>query len=95
MDGDSSMKIRNAGSEFEYAVGLAYDVSHQEAPHVVVKGEGHTADEVVRIARRFGVPVVERGEISELLSGIPLDERIPEDLYEAVALILCELKAFQ
>jgi flagellar biosynthesis protein len=95
MNSDSSRKIRSAGSEFEYAVGLAYDVSNQEAPHVVVKGEGHTADEVVRIARRFGVPVVEKGEISELLSGIPLDERIPEDLYEAVALILCELKAFQ
>ncbi len=65
MNSDSSRKIRSAGSEFEYAVGLAYDVSNQEAPHV------------------------------ELLSGIPLDERIPEDLYEAVALILCELKAFQ
>jgi len=39
--------------------------------------------------------VVERSEISELLYGIPLDERIPEDLYEAVALILTELKSFQ
>jgi flagellar biosynthesis protein len=95
MDDNSLRTRRREGSEFEYAVGLAYDGSNEEAPHVVVKGEGYTADEVVRIARRFGVPVVERGEISELLSGIPLDERIPEDLYEAVALILCELKAFQ
>lgn len=95
MHSRSPTKTRDTRSEFEYAVGLAYDAGELEPPHVVVKGEGYTADEVVRIARRFGVPVVDRGEISELLSGIPLDERIPEDLYEAVALILCELQAFQ
>ncbi|MCI5065032.1 EscU/YscU/HrcU family type III secretion system export apparatus switch protein [bacterium] len=78
---------------YECAVGLAYRDAEEAAPQVVVKGSGERADAVVRLARRFGVPVVEKGEISELLSGIPLDEEIPHDLYEAVALILSELKS--
>jgi len=89
------MVSRKGLSQYQYAVGLAYEATNDEAPQVMVKGEDRTADEVVRIARRFGVPVVERSEISELLYGRPLDERIPEDLYEAVALILTELKSFQ
>ena len=81
--------------EFEHAVGLAYEESTDDAPTVIVKGEGLEADALVRLARRYGVPVVEKSEISELLSGIPLDESIPQDLYEAVAIILSELKSFQ
>lgn len=80
---------------FEHAVGLSYEESSDEAPQVIVKAEGRDADEVVRLAHRYGVPVVEKGEISEMLSGIPLDESIPQDLYEAVALIISELKSFQ
>ena len=83
------------GPKYQYAIGLSYESEKQDAPQVVVKGEGIDADEVVRLAHRYGVPVVEKGEISELLSGVPLDENIPQDLYEAVALILSELKAFQ
>ena len=82
------------GSTFQHAVGLAYSETTDDAPQVVVKGEGVEADEVVRLARRYGVPIVEKSEISEILAGIPLDETIPTDLYEAVALILAELKSF-
>ena len=49
----------------------------------------------MRLAKRYRVPVVERGELAELLSGVPLDEAIPEDLYEAVAVILAELHSFR
>ena len=80
---------------YSHAAGLRYEAEVDSAPSVVVKGEGYEADEIVRLARRFGVPVVEEAELSELLSGIPLDEQIPEDLYEAVAIILSELKAFR
>ncbi|MCB0320033.1 MAG: EscU/YscU/HrcU family type III secretion system export apparatus switch protein [Bdellovibrionales bacterium] len=80
---------------FSAAVGLQYEGEDSQAPSVCVKGEGRVADEIVRLAQRFGVPIVEKSELTELLGTISLDEAIPEDLYEAVAVILCELESFQ
>ncbi|MCB0331240.1 MAG: EscU/YscU/HrcU family type III secretion system export apparatus switch protein [Bdellovibrionales bacterium] len=89
------MKKAAVKGEFESAVGLSFREDIDDAPQVVVKGEGREADELVRLARRFGVPVVEDGEVSELLQGVELDDSIPQDLYEAVALILAELKGLK
>ncbi len=86
------MKIRR--NRYASAFGISYESSLNQAPEVCVKGEGVVADQIVRYAKRYGVPVVERAELAELLQGVSLDESIPEDLYEAVALILCELKSF-
>jgi flagellar biosynthesis protein len=88
------MALKSKGV-YDIAVGLAYEEGVDPAPEVIVKGEGLEADEIVRLANRYGVPVVEKEELSELLKGIPLDETIPADLYEAVALILSELKSFR
>ena len=80
---------------YRTAVGIAYDDRTDAAPLVCVKGDATIADEIARHARRFGIPIVEREEIAELLVGVPLDESIPEDLYEAVALIFAELRSLR
>ncbi len=74
--------------KYQKAVGLRYDACDDSAPAVSVKGEAFEADEITKIANRFGVPVVGRPELAASLSQVQEGESIPEELYEAVAIIL-------
>lgn len=78
-------------SSYDYAVGLAYQVNDRHAPRVILKGEGKLADEVTRLARRYGIPVVERPELAQSLHALALDSQIPKELFHAVAVLLNEL----
>jgi len=69
------------------AVALAYGAG-DAAPRVVAKGRGMVADEIIRRAREAGVFVHESREMVSLLMGLDLDQRIPPELYVAVAELL-------
>lgn len=73
-------------------VGLAYDTSKGDAPTITVKGNYLYGEDLIKIARRYGVPVIERKEVVRALEAFEEGEEIPEHLYEAVALILNELE---
>lgn len=79
--------------KFSRAVGLRYDASEDEVPSISVKGDEISADEVVKIAKRFGIPVVERRELAKALSFQHLDEEISEALYQAVAVLINEIES--
>lgn len=69
------------------AVALAYETG-DAAPRVVAKGRGRIAEEIVRRARESGVYVHSSSELVALLMQVDLDERIPPQLYVAVAELL-------
>ena len=69
------------------AVALAYGAD-DAAPRVVAKVRGMGADEIIRRAREAGVFVHESREMVSLLMGLDLDQRIPPELYVAVAELL-------
>lgn len=69
------------------AVALSYQ-PEDGAPQVVAKGRGVLAEEIIRRAREAGVFVHESPELVGLLMQVDLDERIPTDLYVAVAELL-------
>lgn len=81
-------------SKYSHAAALSYDEGSTSAPEVVVSGELLSPDQIVRIAEQHGIPVIRREELARALSGLPLDQPIPAELYEVVASILIELKAF-
>lgn len=68
------------------AVALRYDAP--DAPKVVAVGRGELGQRIIDAAREHGVPVEQNPGLAEALSTIPLDEHIPERLYEAVAVII-------
>lgn len=72
------------------AVALAY-APGDAAPKVVAKGKGLIAKEIVERAREHGVYVHESKELVALLSQVDLDDRIPPELYVAVAELLAWL----
>lgn len=72
------------------AVALAYKET-DAAPRVVAKGRGLIADEIIAKARQHGVFVHESPELVGLLMQIDLDDRIPPQLYLAIAELLAWL----
>lgn len=72
------------------AVALAYTAG-ESAPKVIAKGRGLLAREIIERAREAGVYVHESPELVALLMQIDLDERIPPQLYIAVAELLAWL----
>lgn len=72
------------------AVALTYTAG-EAAPRVVAKGRGLIAQEIIARAREAGVYVHESPELVALLMQVNLDERIPPQLYLAVAELLAWL----
>ena len=72
------------------AVALAYREG-QVAPRVVAKGRGLIAQEIIKRAKESGIYVHESSDLVALLMQVNLDDRIPPQLYLAVAELLAWL----
>jgi flagellar biosynthesis protein len=72
------------------AVALAYRTG-DAAPRLVAKGAGAIAETIIERAREAGVYVHESTELVALLMQVDLDQRIPPQLYVAVAELLAWL----
>lgn len=72
------------------AVALRY-AAGDGAPQVIAKGRGALADTIIARAREHGVYVHQSAELVSLLMQVDLDERIPRELYVAVAELLAWL----
>lgn len=70
------------------AVALNYEKGSREAPRVVAKGRGLVAERIVALAEDNGVVIEANPVLAEALSGVELDEAIPLELYEAVAVVI-------
>ncbi|MCO6430212.1 MAG: EscU/YscU/HrcU family type III secretion system export apparatus switch protein [Deltaproteobacteria bacterium] len=78
--------------KYRCAVGLSYSNRSGEVPLTTICEQNFSADEIVRLAHRFGVPVVEKPELARALQKLGADREIPEHLYEAVATVLYEIE---
>lgn len=68
------------------AVALQYDGNN--APKVTAKGEGFTAQQILEIAEKHGIPLQNEPELARILAQVPLGDEIPQQLYIAVAQII-------
>ena len=91
MMADGSGDNQETGAEArQQAVALAYTPG-EAAPRVIAKGKGLVAQEIIERAREAGVYVHESPELLGLLMQVDLDDRIPPQLYVAVAELLAWL----
>ncbi len=74
--------------DFARRVAIALEYDFAGAPRVTAKGRGHVAEAILKIARESGVAIEENHALAEALSGVDLDQEIPEALYRAVAEVL-------
>ncbi|KVT43466.1 EscU/YscU/HrcU family type III secretion system export apparatus switch protein [Burkholderia multivorans] len=76
------------------AAALVYDPKGGDtAPRVVAKGYGALAEMIVARAKEAGLYVHTAPEMVSLLMQVDLDDRIPPQLYQAVADLLAWLYA--
>lgn len=69
------------------AVALAY-AKDGNPPKVVAKGRGLVAQAIIERAQQHGIFVHESKDLVSLLMQVDLDQRIPPELYRAVAELL-------
>ena len=69
------------------AVAIKYDSEKGTAPTIVAKGMRKNADKIKEIARAEGT-ILRNVPLAQALNKLDLEEKIPEDLYDAVAEVL-------
>lgn len=67
------------------AAALKYDVELDNAPKIVAKGKGETANNIIKIAKENNIPIKKDEDLIELLSKLDIDKEIPSSMYKAVA----------
>lgn len=79
------MKYQSNLEKRRKAVALSYVEKQMEAPSVRAKGSGTIAEKIISEAKEHGIPIQEDPSLVEVLSQLNLNEKIPEELYQAVA----------
>jgi len=77
--------VSNAGHE-KKAVALLY--GDLKTPVLKAKGENQLAWEIIELAQKSGVLVAEDPVLAETLSHLELNQEIPEEVFQSVAVIL-------
>jgi flagellar biosynthetic protein FlhB len=70
------------------AVAIKYERGQQDAPIITAKGADLMAAQIRRIAEESGVPIKRDVQLARALYEFEVDDEIPEELYEAVAVVL-------
>ncbi|MFN7928234.1 MAG: EscU/YscU/HrcU family type III secretion system export apparatus switch protein [Blastocatellia bacterium] len=70
------------------AVALQYDETTMNAPTVMASGADLMAAKIRALAQESGVPIVRDVPLARALYAVEVEDEIPEDLYEAVAVLL-------
>jgi len=78
--------MNNELTQPSIAVALHYD--GDTAPQITAKGSGELAEQIIAIAKKHNVPLQENTELVQLLSHLELGDKIPQELYLAVAEII-------
>ncbi len=74
------------------AIALSYEPGSPGAPVVVAKGQGHIAAKIREIATEHDIPLRENKPLARsLFKQVEVGDEIPEELFEAIAIILAEI----
>lgn len=64
---------------------LKYEENQDVSPKLIAKGKGIIADQIVKEAEKYQIPIRKDPSLTELLSQLEINQSIPEELYQAVA----------
>ena len=73
---------------FKSKKAVALEYGQQESPSVIAKGDDELALEIIAEAKKHGSFIAEDPQLVAALSQVGLSEEIPEELYQAVAVML-------
>jgi flagellar biosynthesis protein FlhB len=71
------------------ALALAYDAQKMKAPHLLAKGADRIAEQIVKEAHKYGVPIVQNIPLAHaIFKTVALDQEVPPALYTAMAQVM-------
>jgi type III secretion protein U len=71
------------------AIGVAYERGVDAAPYVTIMGKDHRAEQLIKLAQTYNIPVVRNIKLAHRLWGnCDEHEFVPEDTYKALAEIM-------
>lgn len=73
------------------AIALKYNSDQDLAPVVIASGYGQIAEKIVDIAEQRGIPVYRDDSAASILCMLDVGTSIPEELYQVVAAIYCQI----
>ncbi len=74
-----------AGYARKRAVAFRYAPDEMDAPQVVARGTGRTAERIIELAREHHVAIKEDPQLVQALSRLEIGDSIPPELYMVVA----------
>jgi len=78
------------------AVALKYDEDEMDAPQIVAKGAGYTAEKIKEKAAEHNIPIVEDKPLARsLYSSSEIGDFVPVELYQAVAGVIAAIYALK
>lgn len=83
---------QDPSSLYKSASALEYDALLDEVPFLSIRGEGVSADLVARLARKYGIPIVEKPHLARSLLVLEEGSTIPSELFRAVAVLFHEVE---
>ena len=82
------IQSENGQDNVTRATALGYDAEKDEAPRILAKGMGATAERIIELAKEHDIPIMEDPVLVSALSMLEVDQLIPPELYAVVAEIL-------
>ncbi len=73
------------------AVALRYNSDTDQAPVIIASGYGEVANKIINIAEQNGIPVYRDDSAASLMCMLDVGSTIPQELYEVIAAIYCQL----
>lgn len=61
------------------------------APRLVAKGQGRLADRILELAREHRIPIQQDPDLLAALEPLDLNQAIPPELFQAVAILMAAL----
>lgn len=67
------------------AAAIKYDLDESSIPKIIASGNNITAEEIIQIAKEYGIPIKEDPALMEMLMHIEVMDEIPPEAYSLVA----------
>ncbi len=67
------------------AIALRYEPGKKDAPHVIAKGKGEVAKNIIEQADKHEIKIHEDKALIQLLYQLDINEQIPHKLYPIIA----------
>ena len=85
---EKSKSERGGSEKLKIATALKFNPDIDAAPQLIAKGVGLIAENILKRAEDYDIPIYKDERLSQQLRQLELGEQIPVELYEVVAEVL-------